>query len=763
DDIISRYFTNDAGTFYVRKRVRSMIVFGEHDLARRAPFPRIDLVMCRNVLIYFTAQLQEYVLRSFAYSIQDRGRLILGKAETTAPLSEYFEPEESKLRVYRRRGERIVMPAALTNPSAQLFTPPARLPEWMSTRLPSNRHTATMAPPAPNLASNDFLLSFPLGIVIIDRSYDVHAINAAARSLLSIHTAAIGEDLIHLARHLQYDETREVIDSAFRDGAHRIITELSVDDAVTGEPRFLKLTCYPIGDQKPTKFVSIIIDDVSDAAQERQTLSRRLEEVQAERDRISRSASEQVARIQADVAIEHAGLQRQVERVRGINHEITDANRNLTQLVEEMRVRNEELMLMTEESQAANEEVETLNEELQATNEELETLNEELQATVEELNTTNEELQSRGNEMQELARTHEGERAHLETILRSMTDAVIAFDRAGRSILANEAARPMFGTSSGEEGWLEHSILLDPTGRELTTEEMPRNLASRGERFKTEFTVLMEEGSHRFFEATGGPIEIGGKIEGGVVVVRDITDRSLRILQDEFLALASHELRNPLTVVQSYLQLLLRQLNNHPDDIAALRSRADIALSQTHQLNRLIGDLISTTRLQNGKYQLDLEPVRLDNLVASTVEQAKPLAQGQRIEFQSDGPVTVAADAGRLEQVVLNLLRNAITYAPNTECIDVRVNRVDGCALIEVIDQGMGISAIDLPHLFTRFYQVKRQDRPARGGLGLGLFISKQIVDAHSGRIEVSSTEGEGATFRIFLPTIEPEDADDTQ
>jgi two-component system CheB/CheR fusion protein len=756
---IGRYFTHDNGTYYVRKRIRSMIVFGEHDLGRRAPFPRIDLVLCRNVLIYFTQQLQQFVLRSFAYSLSDNGVLVLGKAETTSPLPAYFETEEARLRIYRRRGERIVMPAALIASPAQVHRPQLPLHDWFGSRPPGRRSPAEAQTQAPSLANNEFLLGFPFGIVVVNRSYDIQAINSAARNLLSIHTAAIGEDLIHTARDLPYSQIRETIDSTFLDGAHSVMAEFSVDDVATSEPRYVYLTCYPLGEKKPTELVTVVIEDISDRVRDRIRLREELDSAIVERQEASRRSDEMRVIARSETAAEIKQQQQQIERLLDTNRELIDANDELTRLIDELRARNEELMLMTEEAQAATEEVETLNEELQATNEELETLNEELQATVEELDTTNDELQSRSVEIQELGQATERERARLETTLRGVADAVLVVDRAGQIDLANEAAHRMFGNEADPDATVE-GALRDYDGHEIPPEEMPHVLAARGENFKREFTIHTGD-VVRFVEATGGPIVRTGEVEGGVIIVRDITDRSVCLLQDEFLTLASHELRNPLTVLQSSLQLLVRRLDRHPDDLEMLRYRAETAVRQTRQLGRLVTDLVNATRLQNGKYHLELEPARLDKLVAETVEALQPLTQEQRIDFGEHEPVTVAADIGRLEQVVLNIVQNAITYAPNTERIDVRVKRVGETAQIEIEDYGRGIPADEIPNLFTRFYQVPRDDRPSRGGLGLGLYISQQNIEAHDGRIEVESEVGKGSTFRIVLPLAEDAERSD--
>ncbi|MGN6675838.1 MAG: CheR family methyltransferase [Thermomicrobiales bacterium] len=170
EELIARYFTQLDGSFEIKKRVRSLVVFGQHDLAQRAPFPRIDLVLCRNVLIYFTPELQRRTLQLFAYSLRDSGYLVLGKAETNAPLAEYFAPQHKIFKVYRRAGERILMPpTALKQPS------PAPPRPSNSRRLAATRPAFREGRDGPQARSlnESVLLRLPVGVVVVDRHYDI--------------------------------------------------------------------------------------------------------------------------------------------------------------------------------------------------------------------------------------------------------------------------------------------------------------------------------------------------------------------------------------------------------------------------------------------------------------------------------------------------------------------------------------------------------------------------------------------------------------
>ena len=334
----------------------------------------------------------------------------------------------------------------------------------------------------------------------------------------------------------------------------------------------------------------------------------------------------------------------------------------------------------------------------------------------------------------------EAERARLEAILGMTRDAVLVMDATGMPVLTNRAYAELFGPVG--------FVLEDEWGDPLPERETPQGRAAREESFDLSFVVRRVDGSRRWCEANGQPLRHEGETHG-VVVIRDITERTLRRRQDEFLALASHELRTPLTPLAGYLQLI-----QHEGDLDRSRRFAELAHHQTQRLNRLVGDLLDVGRLHGGKLHLVVEPLDVGALVArvcASVEIAS--AVPIRLEMPTT-PVMVCGDAVRLEQVFLNLLTNALTYAPQSPFIAVRLAQTAEEAVLDVEDYGPGIPAPALRHLFSRFYQVEQRERPSQQGLGLGLFICHQLVAAHEGSITVRSGEGEGSVFTVRLPLL---------
>ncbi len=738
EELVRRYFIEVDGNFQVHKRVRALTVFGHHDLGARAPFPNTDLIMCRNELIYFTSDLQQRTLQIFAYSLRGGGYLVLGKAESIGEFTDLFTPEHTQLEVFRRHGDRMLVPPThYTSPMT--VPPPMGLVKRNSTDPnPSSHELQRMR------SLNESLMSqLPVGVAVVDRHYDIQAINSAARRFLAIHGPAVGDDLIHMAQGIPHTKLRAAIDAAFRDGQMSTVDDVAVEEVTTGETRYLDMRCYPHpgeGTPERAELVVIVVQDITSLVTTRHNVEAQLSATTAALQQERAAAAEQATR-----------HQQMIDRLVQNNRQLMDANQELTGVNEELRTANEEMLLNTEEAQAATEEVETLNEEMQATNEELETLNEELQATVEELNTTNDDLAARSVELQEMATAAEAERARLAAILASIGEAVLVVNQQGEFVLTNASYKQMFGSAGAR------FAARDDTGHSLPADATPQRRAARGESFSMEFTMSGPDGTQHFFECTGRPIrDAAGTQQGGVVVFRDITDRSLRRLQEEFISRASHELRTPLTPLQGYLQRLIQALPQDQQGNEEIRRHAQRALSQATRLSRLVGDLLDATQLQRGSYTIKHEPLRLDELLERIVEMAQMMASGQTVVLDAaDGPLFVSGDADRLEQALLNLLSNAIAYAPGTQRIDVRLRRDGGQAELQIQDYGVGIPANELPNIFSRFYQVPSEQIPAHRGLGLGLFIAREITTAHGGTLTADSVEGQGTTFTLRLPLLD--------
>ncbi len=424
DHYRDRFFERIDHGYQVTKTLRQIVIFGQQDISRGVPFPRIDLVTCRNLLIYLKPELQHIVLDLFAYSLQQsRGFLFLGKAEAARPTKATFELVNKKWKIYRCLAGPLNFP--VYEGSVSSGNPLSILRE------PRPRHAAAMVNPLDathaevetaqlRRVNETILRSTNVAVVIIDRSYRIVTINAAARRLLGIRDLAYDQDFLHTVRGVPYHEVRKAIDTTFREQSTINLSELELENGKEGSGRYVNLTITIMqGVENGIPELAVITaHDVTEQVQ----MKRRLEATQQE---------------QAELVSELSGANK---RLSTMNKELQDAN-------EELQAANEELMLTQEELQATNEEFEATNEELQATNEELETNNEELQATNEELQTTNEELSFRTAELQEAAKQLRIEQVQLSVLLERFPNYIMVLNAQDLTI---QTINPAYKTLLGD-------------------------------------------------------------------------------------------------------------------------------------------------------------------------------------------------------------------------------------------------------------------------------------------------------------------------
>jgi PAS domain S-box-containing protein len=224
--------------------------------------------------------------------------------------------------------------------------------------------------------------------------------------------------------------------------------------------------------------------------------------------------------------------------------------------------------------------------------------------------------------------------------------------------------------------------------------------------------------------------------------------QNLNAKKDEFIGLASHELKTPITSLSGFLQIIGKRMPE--GDIN--KSFVDKALKQTARLSALIGDLLDVTKIESGQLPLTYSSVDLVNLVRDLIEQIQFTTRSHHIALHSEvTELTVAADRQRLEQVVINLLSNAIKYSPRADLVKVSIAENDAGAIVRIQDFGMGIAAEQQTRIFSRFYRVEEVEDHI-SGLGIGLYISKEIISRHKGQLSVESEIGKGSVFTIEIP-----------
>jgi signal transduction histidine kinase len=245
-----------------------------------------------------------------------------------------------------------------------------------------------------------------------------------------------------------------------------------------------------------------------------------------------------------------------------------------------------------------------------------------------------------------------------------------------------------------------------------------------------------------------------GNVAMVITIIQDITDRmQSERRKDEFISMTSHELKTPVTSLKGFTNVLQRRLTKQGDEQGLhYLARMD---AQLNKLTKLISDLLDISRMQVGKLAFQVEAFDLDQLVRETVENVQAATTTHQLLVEGNADAHVLGDKDRLGQVFINLLTNAVKYSPHANKVLVRLSRDEGHCIVSIQDFGIGIDETHHQKIFEHFYQVTDPEEKTYPGLGIGLYISGEIIERHHGRIEVQSRKGAGATFTVTLPLLQ--------
>lgn len=351
------------------------------------------------------------------------------------------------------------------------------------------------------------------------------------------------------------------------------------------------------------------------------------------------------------------------------------------------------------------------------------------------------------------------EQARMEAIVNSSANAIIFIDARSKHIQANPAAVQLFGhpfvPDEGSGQYLPQ--LRHPDGQPVDLDALPSRHALEGQTISQEELIIVQPSGTRVpvLESAAPVRTPNGSVVGAVVVMQDITAlKEVERLREEWTSVIAHDLRQPVTVIIGYATALLR-----PEAAPSNGQRPKIQhiLTAAKNLNKMIADLLDVSRIESRRLVLQRQPVDLPSLVTAVVERTvgAEASPGPRppIKVEIAEPIApVLADPARIEQVLGNLLSNAEKYGwPDSE-ITVTLRQPDSVAMVAVTNRGPGIPTSEVAYLFTRYFRTHEARASRKEGLGLGLYITKKIVEAHQGEILVESTPGETTSFCFTLP-----------
>jgi two-component system, OmpR family, phosphate regulon sensor histidine kinase PhoR len=351
-----------------------------------------------------------------------------------------------------------------------------------------------------------------------------------------------------------------------------------------------------------------------------------------------------------------------------------------------------------------------------------------------------------------------GRESGTEAILETMQDGLLVVDTGRHITLMNRTFENLFELRGEAVG----APLLE-TVRHATLDRLIAETLRSGERMQSELTLTdLKTNAERHVEVSAVPLKDDlDLISGAVILFHDITQlKRVDQIRRDFVANVSHELRTPLSILRGYIETLL----DNPKTSREERARIlQIMERHSKRLGLLVDDLLSLAQLESSSANLEIGEVQLLELFESVLRDWKERLAGKHLRLILDLPPDmppIRADETRLQEVLYNLLENAVKYSRENGEIRLQAERCGPEILISVGDNGIGISKDDLPRIFERFYRADKARSRELGGTGLGLAIVKHIAQLHGGRVEAESHPGRGTTVRVFLPTNMPRDGE---
>ena len=730
-DHLRSFFKEVSGQYHVVKSIREMCVFARHNMLTDPPFAKMDLISCRNFLIYLEPPTQQKIVPLLHYALKATGFLVLGSSETVASYRELFEVKDAHHKIFaKKQGTR-----RLTLGSADGMSAPGPRGEHDHERN-SSRDAAAGEADVQKETDRLLLARYAPPGVVISADLEILQFRGDTAPYLAPAPGKASLNLLKMARGDLLVALRLAISKAKMEDTS--IRQEGLRVQLDGGYRELNLEVIPLRGMPARADGFLVLFE--DAALSRPApLSR-----------------ERRRRLKAPTLVADAGdgeetAERQNARLR---QELAATREYLQSLLEQQEAANEEL-------QSASEEMQSANEELQSINEELETSKEEIQSTNEELVTVNEELQNRNLELN--TSTND-----MINLLDSVHMAVVMVGQDLRIRRFTPTAEKMLKLIPSDLGRRINDLKLP-----MAFPELQPLLAKVVETVRAQEQEVLTEDGCWYLLRIRPYRNLDDSVDGAVIMFVDVN--TLKELQealrrrveelamadrskDEFLALLAHELRNPLAPLLNAVHVLA---SPGVDSKAAERAR-EVMNRQIHNMTRLIEDLLDVSRITQGKILLRREPVEVAALLRHAVEQSRLYVEARSQELSlslAREPLYLDADPTRLEQIFGNLLNNASKFTHRGGHLELIVETASGGSrslrelVVRVRDNGIGIAADAQPRVFELFAQAQHSLDHAQGGLGIGLTLVRSLVELHGGAIEVYSPGlGQGSEFTVRLP-----------
>lgn len=350
--------------------------------------------------------------------------------------------------------------------------------------------------------------------------------------------------------------------------------------------------------------------------------------------------------------------------------------------------------------------------------------------------------------LQDITKTRMFEEERLKTLIENMGSALMMIDREGNISIVNKKFQKLFEVPT------EQLI-----GKSFMTLGLPKQLEKFIDYvFLTEMPyrqqLVMEIADEEYNEQVYGAPVVGehGRWLGVVIVMHDISELvRLEQIRKDFVANVSHELRTPITSIKGFSETLL---DGAFKDEQMLLSFLTIIHDESNRIEVLVNDLLELSKIERHGFMLDIVPTKLQDILVRVVDLTSAQLESKHMQFnvKIEQDAVILGDVNRLMQIFTNLINNAIAYSKEETTVTLKINADSEFGIFEITDEGIGIEKSEVARIFERFYRVDRARSRNSGGTGLGLSIVKHLIEAHQGKIQVTSEVGKGTTMKVFLP-----------
>ena len=865
---LKRFFDRVDGGYKINKSIRDLCLFSKHDVTSDPPFSKLDLVTCRNVLIYFAAILQKHVIPVFHYALNPDGFLFLGRSDSPGGSAKLFTIVDKANKIYSKTN--------VPTPMTFRFPASAYVPEVQDVIPKVNQHVKRRSDFQID-ADRIAVIKYAPPFVVVNTDLEILQFRGRTFPYLEPASGLASNHLLKMARPELLQGLRMTIQVATKQNTHARQEGLSF--VVDGKRRTVNIEVIPanpLASPGQRNFVIFFEEAIASTprGEPKGALRGKQTSKKAPAGNILDRQSQRISLLEQDALANKQYQQSMTEEFEAAQEELTSANEELQSTNEELQSTNEEMETAKEETQSSNEELTTVNDELQSRNSELALFSSDLSNV---LSSVDIPILIVGNDHRIRRFTPKAEKVFrlipsdvgrpiddiknefnldLDALIAEVIKSLIPHqkeikDRQGRwmrlqirpyktidnridgaviTLMDIEALKQQVATAKRAQDYLTSVaetvslplVILDDqlllrsanlsfwehfrlsqqiTGkdffailemqstsaqemRKLLTETLNLKKKIKNVEMDCEFPQL----GRRTFLISASLIQWMGELsqepqepqepQSILLSFDDITERkrteeNLQQLfgkekaarsdseranqtKDEFIATLSHELRTPLTSILSWSQIIQKQ-NIDPDKI----KHGIMMIEKSAKMQRqLIDDLLDVTRIRSGKLSIIFSEVDPREPVSNAIEAVQPLAESKKIVIKSEIKIQsekIWGDQDRLQQIVWNLLTNAIKFSTEGAVVLVRVEQVevqgDQFVSIKVIDQGKGIASEFVPNLFERFSQADSSSVRVHGGLGLGLAIVRDLVQLQEGCVRAESDgKGKGATFTILLP-----------